>query len=78
MILISPNMRVLECSGEKKTLTTNTMIGCITAIVGFFLYSHFKLIATRDAAAVNVVPEVEIEENAPLLKLPSRVAEETV
>jgi hypothetical protein len=64
--------------GEKKTFTTNMMIGCITAIVGFFLYSHFKLVATRDAAALKIVPEVQMEDKTPLLKLPSKKAEEIV
>eukprot|EP00884_Botryococcus_braunii_P008683 jgi/Botrbrau1/17816/Bobra.0127s0061.1 len=54
--------------GEKKSFTTNMTVGCITAMVGFFLYSHFKLEAARHAALSKVVGEVQLEDSSPLLK----------
>lgn len=55
---------VLEVAEEKDTVTINMMIGRITALVGFFPYSHFKLAATRDTAAMKEVSEVELQDMA--------------
>jgi hypothetical protein len=35
------------CTGEKKVFTPNMWAGCLAAIGGFCLYSHFKLQAIQ-------------------------------
>jgi hypothetical protein len=60
-------------TGEKKAFTTNMTVGCVTAMVGFFAYSHIKMEAARQSA-LSKISEMQLEDTSPLLKTQIRRA----
>ena len=60
-------------AGEKKVFTFRLTLGCAIAIVGFCLYSQFKLWAQKPPAkAIGRLPSSNLEEGKPLVSYPSK------
>lgn len=63
--------------GESSQFTARMTAGCVLAMLGFCLYTHAKMAASRKTAAAAAATQkaahedrMDIEEGQPLLKVP--------
>lgn len=54
-------------TGEKKVFTVKLSVGCVVAITGFCLYSHFKMSGQQQQLRPNRAMSSTVEEGKPLI-----------